>query len=124
MSTLRLIPASTVESNYVQAVALDGTDYRLTLRWNERSGHWFLTLRAADGTELVTARKLVAAAPVAAYETLGGVPPGVLWVIDLDDSGVDPGLRDLGARCALVYGDGAPTPALGGGTMTSYGSDV
>ena len=64
-----------------------------------------MSLRDADGNELATGRKLVAAIPWAAHDTIDGMPPGNLWIVDRNAADTDPGLRDLGDRVRLMYVD-------------------
>jgi hypothetical protein len=42
-----------------QEVSLDGTTYRLIMRWNERDGYWYLTIRDLDDTEIAPSRRMV-----------------------------------------------------------------
>ena len=91
-----LISLSPSESIFRQSVALDGADYGLRFRWNDRAGRWHWLLEDADGEVLVGWRKLVANAPLLAHLPRdGGMPPGEIWCVTV--SGDDPGLRDLGA---------------------------
>ena len=103
------IPTSRIESDYPQTSVLDGTVYLLHFRWNERSGHWFLTMSDLEGNRLITGRKVCTRTPWAQHETIDGAPPGKLWpwTVEADDS--DPGLRDLGSRVFLLYTDEAST---------------
>lgn len=104
MST-RLIRTPSKTSKFQQVVPLDGETYTFVFRWNERSNHWFLTIRDAAGDDLITGRKLVANAPIGVHETIAGYPPGTIWVLDLGITEEDPRLRDLGDRCVLMYVD-------------------
>lgn len=104
MST-RLIRTPAKTSKFQQVVPLEGVPYTFVFRWNERSNHWFLTIRDAAGADLTTGRKLVASAPIGAHETIDGYPPGTIWTLDLTGTGEDPRLRDLGDRVVMMYVD-------------------
>ena len=92
-------------SNSASVVSLDGVDYQLSFLWNERADHWFLTVRDSLGTDLITARKLVADVPFAVHDTIDGMPDGQLWIVDSTGAGEDAGLRDLGSRVLVCYVD-------------------
>ena len=101
-----LVPApSTTGSNIEAVVSLDGTDYTIRLLWNERASRWFMTIRDADGSDLVTGFKVVADVPFAVHMLPDGLYPGLLWVLDTTGAGEDPGLRDFGSRVVLMYAD-------------------
>ena len=93
-----VVPLAPDESNQEQLTALDGVDFVFRVLWNSRSSRFFMTLRDASGTDLITARKLCADIPWAAHETLEGIPQGQLWVVGATLSGIDPGLRELNRR--------------------------
>lgn len=97
-------------SNYEQIVTLDGIDYLLWLLWNDRSQHYFMTIRDADGIDLITARKIVVNIPFAVHDRIESAPVGQLWFIDTTGSGIDPALRELGQRVQLLYIDEASLP--------------
>lgn len=101
----RLIRISGKTSKFQQVVPLDGEQFTFRFRWNARTERWFLTIRDASGTDLVTGRKLVANVPFAVHETVAGMPPGDIWVLDTTGAGTDPGLRDLGDRVIMMYVD-------------------
>ena len=100
-----LVPTTGKTSNYTQTVSLDGSDFILRFLWNERANHWFLTLRDAEGNDLVTGVKVVADVPFAVHDLTSGMPAGQLWTLDTTGRGLDPALRELGDRVVLMYCD-------------------
>jgi len=98
---IAVIPLTSTESVFSQVVSLDGVDYVLRFRWNDRALRWFWRLEDIDGTVLLGDRKLVADLPLLYHYSGGELPPGELWSVTV--SGVDPGLLDLGADAALMY---------------------
>lgn len=98
---IQVIPLSLTESDYVQALQLDGVAYRLSLRWSGRINRWLWQLASGDGVTLTGWRKLVADVPLTANLVGGGLPAGDVWCVT--SSGVDPGLLDLGDTAKLLY---------------------
>lgn len=86
------------------SVTLDGVRYRLRARWNGSVRGWFLDLRLADGTALVLGKGLRVGADVLASKAYDSrVPPGVLFVLPLQDPRADPGLDAWGSTHVLKY---------------------
>jgi hypothetical protein len=50
---LIIIPTSITKSNYVQNTTLDGVEYVLRFRWNQRESKWYLAIELPDETVLV-----------------------------------------------------------------------
>jgi len=100
-----VIPTSLVESWYEQRVTLDGVAFVMRLAWAERERRWFMDLETADGTPVMTGRKVVADRPLTERLTTPLRPAGDLWCVDRSGEGRDPDLRDLGGRCLLLYVD-------------------
>ena len=98
-----VIPTSTRESWYQETVTLDGVDFVLTCAWCERERRWYLDIATADGTVLRSGIKIVADRPLTQRMTDDLRPLGELWCLDWTGLDGDPDLRDLGARCALLY---------------------
>jgi len=91
-------------ATWTQRTALDGRDYVLAFRWNQRAGAWTLDLADQDGAAILLGRTLVAGYPLLKGVTDTRRPPGELAVLDafgLDD--LDPAFSDLGTRFVLVY---------------------
>ena len=105
VAVIYILPTSQIESWYDQRVNLDGTTYAMRLAWAERERRWFMDLRTLDGTVVFTNRKVVADRPLTQRLTNPLRPPGEIWCVDRSGEGRDPELRDLGARCLLLYVD-------------------
>jgi hypothetical protein len=108
---LRNISTDSTLSSYSQRTILDGREYVLTLQWNQRSAHWFLSIADQDGVSIADGLKLVANFPVNRRITDPRGPAGLIIPMDLSGSGNDPGLHDLGDRVLLVYVEVADVPA-------------
>jgi len=103
--SIRVLFSSTEESWYEQDVTLDGVAFKLRLMWCERERRWYLDIETGDGTAVATAIKVVASRPLTERLTSPLRPAGELWCWERTGSGLDPDLRDLGSRCALLYVD-------------------
>ena len=102
---IQIIPTSSSESNYSQITALDGRDFKLELRWNQREGRWYLSVRTAADGLIQGPTKIVADWPLIYPEQDLPLPPGCLMAVDTTGQGRDPGLAELGDRVVLVYLD-------------------
>lgn len=104
-----VVATPTSESNYDGVVGLGGVDFGLRLLWNERDNHWFMSLSDSSGDDIVTGIKVVANTPFAIHCADSRMPSGAIWIIDTTLREEDPGLRDIGSRCVVLYAD-RPTP--------------
>lgn len=85
--TLRYL-AAPVRHGDVYRVTLDGEDYTLEWRWNERSSRWWLSL--SDDIGMITYMPVVAGFPLLRSVTGTRRPPGELYVLDLAERGREP----------------------------------
>lgn len=99
---MRMLNTSTKESNYTQTVALDGAEYDLKLRWNQRDGRWYLSL-SKDGSRILSGVRVVSNWDLSPVGRSLPWPPGVLFAADMTGIGTDPGLAELGERVVLAY---------------------
>jgi hypothetical protein len=87
----------------VQRTQLDGKDFLLKFDWNDRTGHWYLSIADTDDAAILTGRQLSTDCPILLGCTDARRPSGDLFVRDLQGSGDDPGFSDLGSRFVLLY---------------------
>jgi hypothetical protein len=93
-------------ARWSQRTNIAGREFVLTFDWNERTGHWSLTLADQDGTAIAAGLILATGARLLRGVVGTRRPPGELVVVDtLGVNDLDPGFLDLGARFALVYFD-------------------
>jgi len=92
---------------YSQTTALDGVNYRLRFKYNQREDCWYLSIGTTDGIDLVNGVKLVVGIPLLRLFPDERLPPGDLMVYSDGTSDGPPGLLELGAgkRCELWYFD-------------------
>lgn len=101
-------------AHWTQRTSLAGRDYVLTFRWNQRMGHWVLSLADQDGVMIRAGLVLATLAPLLRGVVDARRPPGELVVLDAAGTNdLDPGFSDLGARFQLCYADPGELEALG-----------
>jgi len=99
------IPDSTAETQTLETPSLDGTVYRLALRWNEHLESYVVDAATVDGTVILAGRPLTID-----YDLLEGyrltaplIPDGQLIALDTELKGDDCKKGELGGRVKLIY---------------------
>jgi len=90
---------------YTETVSLDGVDFALEFRWNERESVWYYSIGTPAGEWLAVGLKAnVNTFPLLTYRN-PRLPAGQLIVVSPSGDDSPPGLTDLGvnARCKLCY---------------------
>ena len=92
-----------------QVTNLDGTDYLLSFRYNQREARFYLTIGAPDGTIYASGAALVCNWGLFRNVQDSRMPPGVLIVLPMGPDDTAPALGELGPgkRCELWYLDAA-----------------
>jgi hypothetical protein len=85
------------------AVVLDGVEYILEIRWNDRDEAWFANLYDAERDVICYGIVLVIEYPILRRVNDPRRPAGELLLIDEENTQREAGLDDLGARVKLVY---------------------
>lgn len=100
------IPTSP-EPFYTQVTDLEGTDYLLTFRWNQREDAYYLTIALSDETPLVNGIKIVCSVDLLSRFADVRLPKGVLMAVPLGVDDSIPRLGELGidARVVLMYAE-------------------
>jgi hypothetical protein len=102
---LLTVPTST-EPFYDQISELDGINYLLGFRYNQREDRWYLSISEESGTPIITGIKLVCNWPLTGGFHDARLPPGVLTVLSaIDANQAPPGFDEIGPsrRCELHY---------------------
>lgn len=95
-------------AHWTQRTALDGADFGLAFDWNQRDGHWRLSISDASGVAIRSGIVLVVNEMLLRGVVDARRPPGELAVVDATDTNdTDPGFSDLGARFKLIYATAA-----------------
>lgn len=116
MSVL-LIPTS-ADPYQTQKVRLDGTDYLLSLSYNQREDRLYLSLADDEENPIVSGIKVLANFPMLfRYRYNPAVPAGEIFAFDLTTDGSPPSLAELGEglRCELTYIEAATLAEINSG---------
>jgi hypothetical protein len=85
------------------SVALDGVTYVLRARWNTTDNAWYLDAWERDGTTPIAfGLKLVLGVRLGSTYSHALFAAG-MFMLPLDDTGIEPGFADLGSRVLLVH---------------------
>jgi hypothetical protein len=111
--TISVIPTRTDLPNWDQITTLDGIDFQLGFRYNQRENVYYLIVADSTGIVLNGGIKLVAGWLLMSDFVDQRLPPGEIFVgtTGLNDS--PPGLGELGVRGILYYADQAEVQAAG-----------
>jgi hypothetical protein len=104
--SVQTIPILDGEPFFDQVTRLDGVDYQIKIRYNQRAERFYLSLYSADGTEIAKGAKLVCNWRLFTASVSPLLPPGMLMVVPaMKDDDSPPKLGELGPgkRCELVY---------------------
>jgi hypothetical protein len=90
---------------YTMSVALDGADYFLEWRYNQREDRWYFDVSLTDGTILVRGVKVVCSVPLLSRFADSRLPKGTLIALPNEGNNRAPGLNELGEgkRVTLHY---------------------
>ena len=100
------IPAQLDTTPYQQFVELSGETYSLSMRFNRRSGFWFMSLSLND-VDLISDLKLVHSFNILdEYRHIESLPPGDLILMDKDGKFIEPGEGTFGDRVVFLYDEG------------------
>ena len=97
---------SPITYNEEMRVTLDGITYKFLYRWNERSGHWYLSIYLLDDTPIITGLRIIIGWNLLLNVNNLQKPQGALFFLDLstnDGLGDPPGSDDLGNRVQGYY---------------------
>lgn len=88
------------------SVNLDGTDYDLSLRYNQREQRYYLSIYTSEGEEIAKGAPLVCRWPLFRNQTAETrLPPGKLIVLANGADETPPAIGEIGPgkRCELFY---------------------
>jgi hypothetical protein len=100
------IPILLDDPAFTYAINIDGSSYRLTFTYNERTNDWHLDIAEENGTAILSGIRLVTDWRLLGRSRDQRLPPGMLLCLSLDpNDNSAPRLEDLGRRVRLVYYD-------------------
>lgn len=97
------LPIDSRAERYSVAIPLDGDTYRFDVTWNVRESTWYVDLSDSDGNPLANGLRVTVGWDLLNSVTGENRPPESIIVLDLENTGTDPGRNDLGSRVILVY---------------------
>jgi hypothetical protein len=99
----RALPLVPSTPNYRVSTTLDGVQYVLDVRWNGRSGVWYLDIRDVDEDPIAMGIAVVLGSALGIRTVDARFPPGALIAADMSGEGRDAGFDDLGDRVKVFY---------------------
>lgn len=102
---VELLQLDSNHDNYEIEVLLDGENFRLACRWNERVDAWFVSLYDASGDAIALGRRLTVGNFLFPWLVGSNRPAGQLMALDTSNEDVDPAHADLGNRVIVTYLD-------------------
>jgi len=106
MATPLLVPTSPDLPFYEQQSTIDGVDYTLTFRYNQREEAFYLSFGDVEGNDIVKGLKLVCDWPLLLGHREPNLPTGEFYVFSSllgDDNQPKIGELGDGRRCSLYY---------------------
>lgn len=90
---------------YSTTTTLDGSDYLLEFRYNQREACWYFSISLTDGTLLCAGVKIVCNRSLLKRFSDTRLPPGLLVAFPNTSDASPPGLLELGqeSRVTLSY---------------------
>ena len=105
MSVMVQIPVFIDTPHWSERIALGSSVYILTFNYNARMDRWILDIADANNNALATGLPVLCMAD--ALQNLGaktpGMPPGVLFALDITGAGADPNATNFGQSVLLFY---------------------
>ena len=89
------------------SVQLDGTVYRMRLRYNSRAGHWTLDLADAAANPLVSGVAVRLGVDLLAQYADDRFPAGKLFAMNWVEAYREPARDDFGSDVVLIYEEAA-----------------
>lgn len=106
-----VLPTRTDYPFYSFEIELEQKTFEFEFHWNDRDQSWIFTIRDANGTDLLSGRKVVLGLPLLARYRDPRLPTGEITAIDTTDDDREPGLYELGDRVKLLHFEYADIPA-------------
>ena len=95
---------------FEQQITLGDQTLTLAMQWNARGGHWFLDIKTAEGTDILTSRKLVPLLPVCySHRALANISGDFVLLPESEASPEYPTFEGLGTTHNLYWLDDTET---------------
>ncbi len=97
------IPVNSDSGNYEFKTTLEGIKYIFAFRYNTRMGRWIMNIKSSADISLVAGIPLLLGVDYLSTFQDSRLPPGQLFLINLEDENVECGRNDLGVNALLMY---------------------
>lgn len=108
-----VLPTSVTSANYTFTVDLDGVEFQLSFKFNERDDAWFLTILDVNGNVLRAGLKIVNEWFLLRLWQDSTAPAGELIPVNQGEVSAPPTLKQLGEEVLLTYLDAEELAAVG-----------
>lgn len=98
-----IVPTFTDTDDYDETVDLDGVKYVLAFQYNARNDSWYMSISDRSENLIVAGIRLVTAVSLLGRARDSRLPPGVIFMMDTTNAGIDAGFADIGQRVLLIY---------------------
>jgi hypothetical protein len=110
-------PRRTTAAIFSWISTLDGDRYRLSMRWNDRTRCWALSIETYAGDPIVDGVQMGAGFNLIGDVVADGMPPGQIFVVDTTRANADPVRTSFQSSHVVAYRPAAVV-------ATATGSDV
>ena len=101
---IRIIPVDPDLVAQKFKISLDGVTYTFDLDFNDRSGRYRLNIFDTQENELIFGIPMLINYDLLKYHKYNPLlPQGTLFLVNLEEDNVDPGIDDLGSSVIMVY---------------------
>lgn len=100
MLQLPLLPNT---SAYDMIVQLDGLSYRFAYQWNDRTASWYVSISTFNNEPILRQLRVVHKWPLYSRYRDPRLPPGMIFCVDMADSGQGPTFESMGVNTLLMY---------------------
>ena len=110
--TVSILPTSVTLANYSFTVDLDGVEFQLAFKFNERDDAWFLTLSDVNGNILRAGLKVVNGWTLLRLWVDATAPAGDMIAVNQGEVSEPATLKQLGEEVLLTYLDAEELAAV------------
>lgn len=107
------LPTSTTLPYYEFEIELDGVEFKLEFRFNDRDSSWYMTIKDTDDVVLRAGIRVVLEWALLRLWAEATRPEGEIVSVNQGEVLAPPTLNQLGAEVVLTYLDSAEVAALG-----------
>lgn len=99
------IPTSTTDANYIFTIPLNGSEYQLSFKYNDRDNAWYFNILDTNDVILRAGIKVVNEWPLLRLWKEEIKPAGEMIPVNQGNVAAPPTLNQLGAEVILTYLD-------------------